>query len=150
VSAEPIVRIVELERPVEEVWDLWADPARVAEWLVPRLRVDLRAGGSFEPVWEGDDAGTRPAGGSRILSLEEEYQVRFEWRGPPQFAELLNRDRPATTVSARFQPLGPGRTRLRLEHTGWGDGEAWAAARSWHDEMWGTALERLRQLSPKR
>ena len=149
-SAEPIVRIVELERPVEEVWELWTDPAKVVGWFVPKARVEVRVGGSFEPGWDGEPGAPGPSGGSRILSLEEEYQMRFEWKAPPQFAALMNRDPPATTVSVRFQPLGPGRTRLRVEHSGWADSDAWAAARSWHDDLWEKALERLRQVSTQR
>jgi uncharacterized protein YndB with AHSA1/START domain len=144
--AAPIILDRDLDVPVEEVWTAWTDEASAIQWLAPAARIEPKLGGIFELFWEpGNPSGTGTPG-STISTITEEYMLRFGWKGPPQFASLINGPPLATRVTARFQPLGPGRTRLRIEHEGWEDGEPWTEARGWHERMWADALARLKTL----
>ncbi|HEV2448899.1 MAG TPA: SRPBCC domain-containing protein [Thermoplasmata archaeon] len=141
---DPIVHDIEFAAPVEDLWAAFTEPARIARWLSAAAEVDLEEDGRYALLGAfGAPASTERLGG-RILSLEEEYSLRVGWNGPEALAGLLNVAPPPTTLFVRFQPLGPARSRLHLEHLGWGDGEAWSAARQWHVDYWREALGRLK------
>lgn len=130
---------------VEDLWALWTEPDKVARWLAGGSRIDLRVGGTYE--LDGHLA-TRslsaPVGGA-IVGLEEEYVLKVAWRMPAELGAAVRDASPATALTVLFQPLGPNRTRLRLEHDGWRDGDDWTAARRWQSEVWTAVVERLKQ-----
>lgn len=144
-SPEPLVLIEELQIPVEDLWALWTDPEKVSKWLAGEATIDLKVGGTY--LLSGHLA-TRPLHepiGGPIVGLEEEYVLKVGWRLPSELGSEVSRASPATTLGIWFQPLGPNRTRLRLEHDGWGDGEGWAQALRWQTDAWAAVLARLKQ-----
>lgn len=141
---DPIVHDIEYAAPVEDLWAAFTEPARLSRWLCASAEVDLEEDGRYALVGAVGAPTAEERLGGRILSLEEEYSLRVGWNGPKQFAAVLNVAPPPTTLFVRFQPLGPARSRLHLEHLGWGEGEPWSAARQWHVEYWRQALDRLK------
>ena len=141
----PLILIEEFATPVEELWAWWTEPDEVREWLAGDATIDAKVGGHY--LLKGPIAG-RPAEGMMggpILGLEEEYVLKVAWRLPPELGPNVSGASPATTLTVLFQPLGPNRTRLRLEHDGWRDGEDWARAFQWQTETWNAVLARLRE-----
>lgn len=144
-TPETLVVIEELPMGVEDLWALWTEPEKVTKWLAGGAQIDLRIGGSYllsghlvtRPLHE-------PVGGP-ILGLEEEYVLKVGWRLPSEFGVAVSGASPPTTFVVLFQPLGPNRTRLRLEQDGWGEGDEWAAALRWQTEAWTEVLGRLKQ-----
>lgn len=144
-AAEPLVLIEELQTPVEDLWALWTEPDKVAKWLAGGSMIDLRVGGTYQL---SGHLASRPLGepvGGPILGLEEEYVLKVAWRPPSELGAAVREAAPPTTLVVLFQPLGPNRTRLRLEHDGWGAGDEWTAARRWHFEAWTEVLARLKK-----
>jgi uncharacterized protein YndB with AHSA1/START domain len=142
---EPLVLIEELPMAVEDLWALWTEPEKVTRWLAGGATIDLRAGGTYELTGHLADRPLREAVGGPILSLEEEYVLKVGWRLPAELGVSIRAATPPTTLGVWFQPLGPNRTRLRLEHDGWKDGDEWSAARQWQTKAWTAVVERLRK-----
>ncbi len=144
-TAEPIALIEELPMAVEDLWALWTEPERVTRWLAGGANIDLKVGGMYQIFGHLVDRPLRESVGGPILGLEEEYVLKVAWKLPSELGSAAGGATPPTTLGVWFQPMGPARTRLRLEHDGWRDGEEWAAARSWHSAAWTTAFERLKK-----
>jgi uncharacterized protein YndB with AHSA1/START domain len=142
----PLVLIEELQTPVEDLWALWTEPDKASKWLAGGATIDLRVGGTY--LLTGHLA-TRPLSGpvgGPIVGLEEEYVLKVSWKFPSQFGATVSEATPPTGLVVLFQPLGPNRTRLRLEHDGWREGGAeWTAAFQWQTEVWTAVLARLKQ-----
>lgn len=144
-AVEPLVLIEELPMAVEDLWALWTEPDKVTRWLAGGAAIDLRIGGTYQLSGHlADHPLEEPVGGA-ILGLEEEYVLKVGWRLPTELGPADRDASPTTTLGVWFQPLGPNRTRLRLEHDGWKDGEGGAAARQWHLKAWTEVLERLKR-----
>lgn len=144
-TAGPLVLIEELQTPVEDLWALWTEPEQVASWLAEGSTIDLRVGGTYlltghlvsRPI-------PGPVGGA-IVGLEEEYVLKVAWKYPAETIPGQSGESPVTNLTVLFQPLGPNRTRLRLEHEGWTDNPAGAAALEWYTGAWTEVLGRLKQ-----
>jgi uncharacterized protein YndB with AHSA1/START domain len=143
--AEPLVLIEELPIAVEDLWALWTEPDKVTAWLAGTASIDLRLGGAYQLA--GHLAGRTFHGpiGGLITGLEEEYVLKVGWQLPSDLGSAVAGAVPPTTLGIWFQPLGPARTRIRLEHDGWRDGEEWAAARHWQSEAWTGVIDRLKK-----
>ncbi|MCI4345251.1 MAG: SRPBCC domain-containing protein [Thermoplasmata archaeon] len=141
-----IVIDLEFAAPVEDLWAAFTDQDRIAKWLCSKANIVLEEGGAYELFWDPEHPEGNSTLGCRIQSLEEEYSLRTDWRGPPEFADVMNATPLPTTLFVRFQPLGPSRSRLHLEHLGWGEGDRWTAARAWQQQSWDSALVKLRPL----
>lgn len=140
-----IVLIEEMPTPVEDLWALWTDPEQVTQWLAGSATIEARPGG---PYLLGTHLAGRALGGwigGPITGLEEEYVLKVAWKFPPEFGTSVSQPEVSTSVTVLFQPLGPNRTRLRVEHDGWPDGVDWAKARQWQSEAWAAALARLKR-----
>ncbi|MCI4341004.1 MAG: SRPBCC domain-containing protein [Thermoplasmata archaeon] len=145
-SVDPIVIDLEFVTPVEDLWAAFTDPTQINRWLARASKVALEEGGSVELDGFPGTAEAHGSAGGTIRSLEEEYSLRIDWHGP-QLAPGSPADPPAsTTLFVRFQPLGPARARLHLEHLGWGDGAPWESSRAWYSQQWTEALARLKPL----
>lgn len=140
---EPIVLIEEFPHPVEDLWAWWTDPAAAVPWLTGRLAADLRVGGEYRLEGSlGSRPIDRPVGGP-ISALEEEYLLELRVPGEPPVGPAAAQSHPVF-LGVRFQPMGPGRTRLRLEQRGWPEGADGEAARGWFAEAWADVFARLR------
>lgn len=144
-TPEPLVLIEELQTPVEDLWALWTEPEKVGKWLAAGSEIDLRVGGTYRLSGQLVSRPIREPVGGTIVGLEEEYVLKVAWQAPSELGPIVREAVPPTNLVVLFQPLGPNRTRLRLEQDGWRDGAEWAAARTWHQEAWTEALSRLKQ-----
>lgn len=130
--------------PVETLWRAWTEPSEVSSWLAEKANVCARPGGPFELFWDPDNTQRNSTLGCIVLAVDEPHRLSFSWKGPEPFAALMNQEPLPTRVTLSLQELGQGRTRLRLEHSGWGEGAGWAQAKAWHENVWRTALGGLK------
>ena len=140
--SDPIDRVVHKEVTVtasrEEVWRAWTTTEGVSTFFSPDARVDLRAGGPYEIYFvPSAPPGQKGSDGCRILSYLPMEIFSFEWNAPPSFGDLRDVH---TWVVLRFDDLGDGRVRVRLDHLGWGEGEDWTALSEYFDKAWSTVL----------
>lgn len=143
-ASEPLVLIEELQTAVEDLWALWTEPEKVAKWLAGGSQIDLRIGGTYRLSGHLVGHPLRDPVGGAIVGLEEEYMLKVAWQLPTELGPAVRDAAPPTTLVALFQPLGPNRTRLRIEQDGWREGEEWMAARRWQTEAWTEVLARLK------
>ena len=139
-SLDPILIQVTIPLPVAMIHAAWVDPVRLTAWLCDRADVDPKVGGAYHLRWASEPA-FESAG--TILQLTADVDLGFRWHAPESFAALMNSPEPRTSVYVRLQESPEG-VDVTLEHSGWGSGEAWESARSWHFHFWEERLRRLK------
>ena len=94
----------------QRVFRALTEPAELERWFVQKAEVDLRPGGAIRLEWAPDavEIGT-------ILVLEPPHRLSYQW-------EALEPS--PTTITFELTAENDG-TRLRLTHTGIGQGEDW-------------------------
>ncbi|MCI4339010.1 MAG: SRPBCC domain-containing protein [Thermoplasmata archaeon] len=137
---DPILIQVTVPLPIPMIYAAFLDPAQMKGWLCDSASVDAKVGGEYVVGWSEPTAfeshGT-------ILAMHADLDIDFSWRAPPPFATLLNEPEPKTHVYVRLTESPEG-IDVTLEHSGWGSGEAWEDARSWHFHLWDDRLHRLK------
>lgn len=96
---------------VEQVWESLTDPAAVADWLMPgdfRAVVGHRVRLHCEPVGAFDGWVDL-----EVLEVARPHRLSYSWKTGDM--------RVPTIVTCTLTALPDGRTRLRLEHTGFTD-----------------------------
>ena len=139
-NLDPILIQVTIPLPVPMIHAALLDPRRLTGWLCDSADVEPKVGGAYRLRWNAPSAfesrGT-------ITQLTPEVDLGFRWFAPEQFAGLMNRPEPKTSVYLRLQESPEG-VDVTFEQTGWGSGGAWEEARSWHFHFWEDRLNRLK------
>lgn len=133
---------VKVGAPVEDVWHAWTDEDEITGWFSPEANIEPRLGGAYELFFDPQDHDHMSTKGCVITEFEPVNRLGFDWKGPDQFADLMNDPDALTRVKVEFREYEGG-TRVSLEHGGWGDGEGWADAREWHRRAWEGVLAQL-------
>ena len=149
-----------VDAPPAEVFRLWTSEEGIKKFFAPAARVEARVGGRYEIIFapardpEGNSHGTK---GARILKLVPGKELAFEWitfagdelpgyNAPPYAAPAERNTRPLPTwVELAFEPVEtqPGKTRVRLAHYGFRDGEKWEKSFQWFERAWKGVLDEL-------
>jgi uncharacterized protein YndB with AHSA1/START domain len=130
-----------VQAPIGEVWDSWTQSDRIT-WFSPEANIEARLGGAYELFWDPANHDSMSTKGCRITAYEPMKLLAFIWKGPDQFAHFMNTEPPKTRVKVSFED-GGDRTKLAIEHTGWGKSEEWEEARTWHVNAWKGVLDSL-------
>ena len=138
---DPILLQVTVPLPIPMIYAAFVDPEKVQGWLADRAEIVPEVGGRYLLEWTGD-----PAFVSRgtIRSLTADLDLDFTWEPPAPFGDLLRSAPSPSHVYVRLQESPEG-IDVTLEHDGWGAGEAWEEARSWHFHFWDERLHRLKE-----
>jgi uncharacterized protein YndB with AHSA1/START domain len=138
-----IEKSVEVAASLDEAWAAWTTREGIVSFFAPDARVEARVGGPFEIYIDpGGATGAKGADDMRFLALQPKRMLSFDWNAPPHLPEARAQ---RTLVILRFEPLGDTLTRVRLHHTGWGDGGQWDQAFTYFDRAWGNVLNNLKQ-----
>ena len=137
---DPILNQVTVPLPLSMIYASLTDPAQLSSWLCESAEVAREVGGPYvlnfrEPVAFSSRG--------KVLAMTADLDLRFGWEAPPPFDRLLNAPQPKTQVYVRLQESPEG-VDVTLEHEGWGSGEDWEEARSWHFHFWDERLARLK------
>lgn len=137
---DPILIQVTVPLPISMIHAAFTDAKQLQGWLCDRATVTPHMGGEYHLAWSSpvafESRGT-------ILELTPDVDIGFSWFAPPEFAALMNEPGSKTHVYVRLQESPEG-VDVTLEHSGWGAGEEWEAARSWHFHLWDERLPRLK------
>ncbi len=132
---------IDVPAPIETVWSAWTDGERIKEWFAPGSRIDLRPLGAYEILFDpGAPPGRRGAENNLVLAVQAPEMLAFTWDAPPEFPEARKQ---RTSVVLRFERLGPDRTRVWFEQTGWGRGGEWDASYEYFSSAWKFVLTML-------
>jgi uncharacterized protein YndB with AHSA1/START domain len=132
---------VDLPTDPDTVWRLLTDPAGLAEWFAPQVEGSGQQGGTLTLSWGPDVRWS-----TKVASAEPGRLVR--WQDDYDAYQQLPRTASAVVIEWEISP-GPGGTRLRLVHSGFGDGAEWddmydGTKAGWTFFMW-HLLETVRQ-----
>jgi len=142
-NIKPIRVEVSISVPPDLVWRAWTQSERITAWFAPEAIVEARCGGPFELFFDPSDHEHQCTKGCVFTLVEPMRCLGFTWRGPDQFAGLMNDPSSLTSVTVNFSD--EDRTsRVVIEHRGWGEGKDWARAWAWHQKAWETVLGRLK------
>jgi uncharacterized protein YndB with AHSA1/START domain len=129
--------------PIESVWQTWTTKAGIESFFAPEAVIDARVGGAFnihmDPLAK---PGMKGADDMRYLALQKPTMLSFDWNAPPHLAEARKQ---RTFVIVRLADVDGKSTRVRLHHTGWGDGGEWDQAYAYFDRAWGAVLGNLKK-----
>ena len=129
--------------PVAAVWQSWTTQAGIESFFSPQAEIDPRVGGAFhihmDPMAE---PGMKGADDMRYMALQPMKMLSFDWNAPPSLPEARQQ---RTFVVVRLFDIDGRSTRVRLHHTGWGDGGEWDQSYAYFDRAWGYVLGNLQK-----
>lgn len=132
-----VTKEVEIHAPVQVVWQLLTDPARMVEWLGISASVDPRPGGQFRfELFEGQHCS------GHYLEVIDHRRLVFTWGWEDPTIPIPPG---STKVEIDVEPRDPERTLLRLVHTGLDEAMA-----GLHADGWSRYLQRLAALAEGR
>jgi uncharacterized protein YndB with AHSA1/START domain len=133
--ADRILR-AEVEVPASrtDVWAAWTTEAGIRTFLARGAHIEPRVDGAYEIFFDpGAAQGQRGGDDLRILVYEPPRRLSFTWNAPPAQATVRAQ---RTVVTLDLVERDAGHTRLRLTHSGWGEGPEWDAAYAYFDKAW--------------
>lgn len=125
------------------VWWAWTITERATAFFAPHANITARVGGAYELFFDPANHNHMSTKGCLVTVLEPQERLGFTWKGPDQFAPLMNGEGALTSVLVTMRP-GPDGTVVSVEHGGWGEGDDWAQARQWHEVAWEQVLTSLK------
>jgi uncharacterized protein YndB with AHSA1/START domain len=138
-----IVKEIVVPAPIESVWAAWTTKSGIESFFAPEAEVDARVGGAFhihiDPLAR---PGMKGADDMRFMALQPPTMLSFDWNAPPSLPEAR---RQRTFVVVRLADVDGRSTRVRLHHSGWGDGGEWDRAYAYFDRAWGNVLAGLKK-----
>ncbi len=140
-TLDPILIQVTVPLPVPMIYAALTVGDQLTGWLCDRAEVRAEVGGPYALGWK-EPLAFESRG--KVLQFTPDLDLGFSWLAPPPFASLMNVPEPKSHVYVRLQESPEG-VDVTLEHSGWGSGEAWEEARSWHFHFWDERLQRLKE-----
>ncbi len=139
-----IYQTVKLDCSPDKAFDMFTVNKHLENWLTNLASVEPKVGGKYELFWNPQDKANDSTIGCRILALQTNKLIDFEWRGAKQFKHFMNNVRPLTNVVVFFTS-NKKRTEIHLVHTGWRDAPEWEEARIWFERAWRNAFAELKK-----
>jgi uncharacterized protein YndB with AHSA1/START domain len=141
-SARRLSKSVDVDASVEEIWKAWTTEPGARTFFAPAARIELSIGGRYEPLFDEDaPEGLQGGEGLQVLSYLPHRMLSFTWNAPPQYPTI--RAKYHAWVVLQFDPLPGKRTRVHLDHLGWGKGGGWNEVFTYFDKAWDLVLWRL-------
>lgn len=138
-----VEKTVEVAASLDQTWAAWTTRDGIVSFFAPDAEIDARAGGAFHIYIDpGAPAGFKGADGMRYMSVQPKKMISFEWNAPPSLPDVRTQ---RTFVVIRLESVAENLTRVRLHHTGWGDGGEWDRAYIYFDRAWGNVLANLKK-----
>ncbi|NPD88868.1 MAG: SRPBCC domain-containing protein [Asgard group archaeon] len=139
-----IYHSIVLECVTHTAFEYFTDNKLLEEWLTKEADVEPEVGGKYELFWVPEDKENDSTIGCKILALQHDKFLSFEWKGPKMYKHFMNNVRPLTNVVVTFIPIDGG-TEIHLLHTGWRDSPEWEEARLWFENQWELSFASLQQ-----
>jgi uncharacterized protein YndB with AHSA1/START domain len=139
-----IQQSVFLPCPPAAAFQMFTENRHLQNWLTQEADVEPVAGGKYELYWAPADKANDSTIGCKVLAIEPNKLLSFEWKGPRKFKHVMNEVRPLTHVMIFFLPQAEG-TEVHLLHTGWRDTPEWEEARQFFEMAWKLSFQSLQK-----
>jgi uncharacterized protein YndB with AHSA1/START domain len=131
----------------EELFELWTTARGTRCFFGEDAHIDLRPGGAYEIFFlprDNPESEVNSTKGAKILWIDKNREIAFEWTAPP-FAGELNTNPLPTWVEVSFTPLAGNvhKTEVRLAHHGFGRGGNWDMTYEFFVRGWASIVYRL-------
>lgn len=126
----------------EQLWSAWTSNENVAGWFAPIANIEPKVGGAFELFFDPSNREHMTTKGCKFLELVPMERLSFQWKGPDDFAQIMNEDH-LTIVNVTFTEDNKTTT-VKVFHSGWGTGDEWSKAVKWHEFAWKQVLGSLK------
>src|ERR1700680_4345071 len=117
-----IYQTARLHCNTQRAFEMFTANSHLEAWLTNVADVEPFAGGKYELFWDLDDSENDSTLGCKVIAIEPDKFLSFEWKGPPQFRYFMNNADPLTSVVVFLIPcdevLTPC-TDVYLIHSGW-------------------------------
>ena len=145
ISGRVVRKEVQVNAPVEKVWNVWTTSDGAVKFFAPKARIELRIGGAYELYFDLEALkGLQGSEGCRVLSFLPMEMLSFEWNAPPEFPRVRKEQmKKHAWVIVQFCPVAKEQTRVRLTHLGWREGEEWEKVFQYFLRAWDIVLGRL-------
>ena len=139
---------VNVNAPVEKVWNAWTTSAGAVKFFAPKARIELRMGGAYELYFDLEARkGLQGSEGCKVLSFLPSEMLSFEWNAPPEFPNVRKEQaQKHTWVVVQFHSLAKKQTRVKLTRLGWREGEEWEKVFQYFLRAWDIVLGRLERV----
>jgi len=127
---------------LENAWKAWTTIEGVTSFFVPKANIEPVIGGRYE-LFSSLKApkGFQGTEGCKILALEPQKHLVFEFIAPPQFPNVR---RLRTRVDVSFGQVAKGGVvKLDLDHSGFLEGAEWDEYFEFSDWNWDLVLGRF-------
>ncbi len=135
---------IAINSSIDSVWEAWTKNDVITKWFPPEANIEPRVGGPFELFFDRTNHSHESTQGCVFTKVEKFKVLEFTWKGPGQFADIMNNPSSLTTVKVEFSK-DEGKTKVKFEHEGWGTSSDWNNARKWHEEQWNNVLGSLKK-----
>ena len=129
--------------PIESVWGAWTSTEEAQRWLAPKANIVFAVGEPYELFWD-DDPAVDSTLGCKLLEVEPERRLVFEWQGKTDFLPMFEPNRGGKTPVAVELTQTEGGVRVRVVQEETRDLEDWAAYDAWMAMAWEMALSGLK------
>lgn len=137
-----IVLSVDIPAPVEAVFAVFSSDEGVQSFFAPDSKIEFKPDGAYELYFFPDrPSGERGSEGTRVLAIEPDKRLSITWNAPVKWPEIRTQ---RTVVTFRFEPDPELGTRVVLQHSSWGEGEAWEEVNAYFRLAWPVIMQRLR------
>ena len=136
---------LQFERRVDaspaQVFNAWTTEDGVRAFLDIDSKIELEIGGAYELYLQDENPiGERGSEECQILSYVPGRMLSFTWNAPPSFP-IARQAR--TWIVLTFEPAEDGKTLVRVDHLGFGDGGGWPQVKQYFRRAWASTLDRL-------
>ena len=131
----------------KQAFEMFTENKLLPMWLPHLAEVEPRVGGKYELFWDPNDKENNSTIGCKVTAIEPNRLIAFEWKGPTEFQEFMNKADPLTHVVVLFVDCSEDPdpcTIVHLVHSGWKRSAVWEKARKYFEKAWKHAFEKLR------
>lgn len=144
-----IVKEICIQAPRILIWHAWTRAERVSQWFAAEANIEIKVNGAYELYFVPGNKTGMNTKGCKVRKLIPQEQLHFTWKGPDQFASIMNNEESLTIVEVLFEEMNGEQTRITITHRGFKEEKVWAEAIAWHEMAWTGVLESLRSALEK-
>jgi hypothetical protein len=141
-----IYKKIEIHLNSKNAFEWFVLENKVTSWLCEKANIETKKGGKYELYWNLKNIKHNNTVGCKINIYDYGKVLGFNWKGPREFHDFMNKIQPLTQVTIFFNHLENDKTEIILIHSGWKNSEQWQKAFEWYQLAWDESLKQLHKV----